>query len=128
LTGDKKITTVRPGSSPKLQNAVLEDIPGDYDPENPNKPGLRDVVCRFQTYAVAKAGPDKGKIYGGISWGFQVDVDGNVTSLPRKFIATPTDVFKQAVKRWDEQAVGPIERRNSDKQMPLGPDINFNLK
>ena len=79
----------------------------------------------FETYAIAKSGPDKGKIYGGISWGFEADSLARVTSLARSFIKTPTAEFKAAVAQWDAQANGPASGRTTSDQAPLGPVITF---
>jgi hypothetical protein len=124
IKGDRTITTIVPGSSPDPnKEAVLEDVPGDYDPTNPNKAPRVDTVFRFQTFAVARAGKDKGKIYGGISWGFKVDEFGRLTSLGREFLPKPGEILAQAVRLWDDQAKGPEDRRNSKNQLPLGPDV-----
>jgi uncharacterized protein RhaS with RHS repeats len=115
------VMPVSPGSSPKpYKTAVLKDFPGD-----PNKTPAIHKQFEFETYAIAKAGKDKGTIYGGLSWGFRVEALSKMTSLPRSFLKQPSGQFKAAIALWDKQAKGPANMRNDPNQVPLGPDITF---
>ena len=114
------------GSSVPLKPVELIDTPGDAgDPSLPLRPTRAPATFQFETYAIAKSGPDKGKVYGGISWGFSVDASARVTSLPRSMLPTPTLEFKLSVILWDLQALGPLAQRNAPDQKLLGPEINL---
>jgi hypothetical protein len=63
----------------------------------------------------------KGRDYGGLSWGFSVDGNRNVTSLPPTALDGPSDNFKGAVDKWNAQAGGPVNERNGPNQQTLGP-------
>jgi len=116
-----KVQGVSPGSSPlPHKNAVFTDYPGDS-----NDTPTTNVSFQFETYAIAKTGKDKGTIYGGISWGFDVLGLSKMISHHRRFISTPSPQFENAVKLWDKQASGPVDKRNDPAQVPLGPDIKF---
>jgi RHS repeat-associated protein len=111
--GTPNLEIVSPGKSPDpLAPAILTDIPAW------NKPNLR---AQFETFAISKSGKDPGHIYGGISWGFVVNEDLEVTSLPRMFLPTPTAEFNAAVKAWNDQAAGLKKVKSADSQEPLGP-------
>jgi RHS repeat-associated protein len=125
----EKIRQIRAGASPGRKGlpfapAVLEDAPGDPA----GRPYIRvQKETEFETYAVAKAGKDKGRIYGGIKWGFSVKFTANASkvsiTLPRYFIPRPTPWFIQSVKAWDKQAAGPLNQQTVPNQAPLGPDL-----
>jgi hypothetical protein len=122
------VVTIRPGSSPRpLTTAILDDIPGLYnlDPNDPKQKPVQDIRVEFETYAIAKSGPDKGLIYGGIAWGFDVGNLNILESLPRKYLARPSQAFRSAVFLWDLQAFGPENERTVPDQAPLGRDIRF---
>lgn len=118
------ITPVTPGCAPdNYRKAVLEDVPSDVTLGKGGR--LYSVTWEFQTYAIAKTGRDKGRVYGGISWGFTVDSLGLMTSSKRAFIDIPTLDFRDAIAAWDAQANDPnVKNRTNPNQVPLGTVIS----
>jgi hypothetical protein len=115
FTGDKTPRfLVEPGSSPKpLTPAVLRDEPMD---SNTNS------TWNFESAAVAKRGPDAGKVYGGVSWGFETDAAGKVNPHPAKLIKDMNrPEFKKSVELWNKQATGPLVDRNDPAQQKIPP-------
>jgi RHS repeat-associated protein len=114
------ITPWRPGNGKRP--AVLEDLPSGPEPNPDVTLPLSGWIIKyeFETYAVEKLANGKpGRIYGGISWGFTVDSQGKVASLPRKFISTPSADFFEAIAAWNKQAAGPPAQRTMPGQRPL---------
>jgi RHS repeat-associated protein len=112
------ITPVVPGKSSRTGTtpAVLQDVPGDE--AKLGAPRVK-LTFEFETYAVAKAGKEKGKVYGGVYWGFHVDGLARMTSLKRRFLDPPTPEFRRSVMLWNAQANGPKAQRTVPDQEPL---------
>jgi hypothetical protein len=102
---------ITPGDSTKdpVVPAELRDTP-NWD--------ARSVTFEFQTFAIAKDG-NGGKVLSGLSWGFTVDNKLKVTNTAPAIVTDYQD-FKDAVKKWNEQAGGPKNARNADGQIPFG--------
>ena len=96
------------------KRAVLNDTPRRRKPDVNEK-------WEYQTYAIAMEGPNKGKIFAGLYWRFEVDNDGKVTSLPLANINSASQDFQDAVNAWNLQAKGATNRRNGTNQEQLGP-------
>src|SRR5262249_29707811 len=112
------IAEVIPGSSPPTKPAILVDTPGDPS-------GQRgDLNWEFETYAVAKEGKDKGKVYGGVAWGIHADHNRELSTLPPRFISQPSTALIESVKAWNQQASrkDPALKNHSD-QAPLALPI-----
>ncbi len=107
------VAIVEPGSSPKpLKSATTRDWPGW------NQPNLK---WSFETAAVAKAGKDANKIYGAVTWGFDVDKDNRLTAHKVGFSGAASASFTEAVGKWNDQAAGPEADRVAKDQTKLGP-------
>lgn len=85
----------RPGGD----DAYMHDKPGLLDPS----PGYGGYRFDFETCAVCAEGPDSGKCYGCITWGFTVNNDGSVTPSSETSSNGPSEKFKQAADRWNNQ-------------------------
>ena len=102
-----------PGSAPNpLKDATL------YDKPSWNHPNTK---WEFETAAVAKAGTDKDKVYGALTWGFDVDKDNKVTSHQAKHTDKQSGSFDKAVTAWNDQAKGPENKRNHKDQLEIAP-------
>jgi hypothetical protein len=79
-------------------------------------PGLKNGGMRFETTAVALAGPQEGKYYGSVTWGYDVDNDGLVTpvDLQRGSIGEPSKDFAAAAKKWNESKTRGKVRAKED--------------
>jgi hypothetical protein len=99
------------GKTTPLVPAVLKDTAGW------NQPGL---TWEYQTFAIAKNGQG-GQVLSGLSWGFTVDGKLVVTSTPPKLVTNFQD-FKDAVKKWNDQAGGKV--KNHKDQVLFG-DFTF---
>ena len=75
--------------------AYLYDAPSFPD-------GDRDF--HFESAAVAKSGPDEGKVYATVTWGFKVDADLKVTAKDTKIFNKETVTLDKAVEMWNKQA------------------------
>jgi hypothetical protein len=105
--------TVTPGRGPSpLVNAVMHDTP---------QWNILETRWDFETCAIAKEGPDGGRIYGCIMWGFTVDAANQLTAHPVRHSRRPSADFGDAVAAWNTQASGPVGNRNDPSQQPLGP-------
>src|SRR5262249_42283180 len=88
-------------------NAIQPHYPGTDLPavliDNPH-PGEALREQQFITVAVARSGPNIGKILGAISWGLRTDGDGNwnpkLLIQPNLVNPPPADFFS-AVKVWN---------------------------
>src|SRR5262249_24497017 len=88
---------VKPGSCPaNYQPPIMKDAPG-------HPQGVANAKFEFETYAIARSGKDEGTIYGGISWGFEIDKDRKITPGEPAFLKGPTSEFNLAVGLWDSQ-------------------------
>jgi hypothetical protein len=106
---------VTPGRSPQnYQPAVLLDRPKA-------KVG-RKLRFEFVTAVIADEGPDKGKIYGAVNWGFWLDTDGTAHPYGLELLNEVPDRWIDAVKEWNAQATDLLRwERNDKNQRPLGP-------
>ena len=69
------------------------------------------VVCRS-----SDKGTSTKKVYGSLTWGFDVDGRGKVTShKPRVARQYPTDNYARAMFLWNMQAFGPMPQRNTTR-------------
>jgi hypothetical protein len=104
--------TVTPGKSPKpVVAAEMTDKP------QWNVPNL---TFDFETCAVCKNGTDRSKVYGCLTWGFDVDSANKLKSHSQNETAAPSAEFSEAIKQWNAQAAGPAGKRNDPNQQPLG--------
>ncbi len=88
--------------------ATMSDTPGAR---------LANTTWEFETGAVCVTGPDAGKVYATITWGFTVDKDWQITALANKTFNKPTTEFSGAVAGWNAQAAGPAADRNAPGQL-----------
>jgi hypothetical protein len=118
------------GIEPNMQAAGATVTLGSAGPPNPpvnatmtDKPSWNEpnVCIEFETAAVAREGPDAGKIYMVITWGFTVDASNQLTALPHAEADRESAAFQRAVAAWNAQAKGPILKRNHPGQAELGP-------
>ena len=80
--------------------------------------GNRDF--HFESAAVARKGPDVGKVYAIVTWGFTVDAALQVTPKPTRIFNKETVGFGAAVERWNEQAhLKTVADRNAPAQVDL---------
>jgi RHS repeat-associated protein len=91
--------TVQTGSSPDpYREAQFKDTPQGGDI-------LFQTNWMFETFAVAKAGKDKGKVYGGLEWGFDVNQEGVLQSHNVYYLRGPTPEFNEAVAAYNVQTI-----------------------
>lgn len=103
------------GSSPDpYKEAVLKDTPLFFK---------TNVVFDFETVAACKEGMDKGRVYGSLTWGFDVDKDGKLTSHNPSARDNISGSFRSAMFMWNMQALGPSEQKNHPDQELL--EINY---
>jgi hypothetical protein len=90
-----------------------------YMTDTPSFPdGNRDF--HFEAAAVARKGPDVGKVYAVVTWGFTVDAALHVTAKPTRIFNRETVGFDRAVELWNEQARLPnAADRNAPGQVEL---------
>ncbi len=100
-----------PGS---LVDAVLFDAPG-FSRVNWRR--------EFEACAICKKGKDALNVYGCLTWGYEADKDGKLTSLKVGVTDGPSKAFTAAVDAWNDQAKGPADKRNHPDQVQLGPFI-----
>jgi hypothetical protein len=74
----------------------------------------------LETAAIARKGPDAGKIYGALNWGILVDKEGRVINYKPLFHDSPAPWWIEAVKGWNVQATSG-KTKNADGQVELGP-------
>jgi hypothetical protein len=80
--------------------------------------GDRDF--HFGSAVVARRGPDAGKVYAVVTWGFTVDAALHVTPKPTRIFNKETVGFGDAVTRWNEQAhLTNVADRNAPGQVDL---------
>ena len=79
--------------------------------------GNRDY--EFEASVVCRKGPDEGKVYAVVVWGFTVDANLEVTAKPYRIFNKPSPDFIQAVAAWNAQAAGPVSSRSALDQSPL---------
>jgi hypothetical protein len=92
-------------------HAYMTDTPSFGD-------GDRDF--HFESAAVARKGPDVGKVYAIVTWGFTVDAALHVTAKPTRVFNKETVGFGDAVTRWNEQAhLTTVADRNAPAQVDL---------
>lgn len=70
--------------------------------DRPDK--VSDTDNTFEACVLAKAGPDTGRIYGSLTWGFTVDSNMAVTPKPVQIQLKTSSEFQAAVQNWNEQA------------------------
>jgi RHS repeat-associated protein len=75
----------------------------------------------FETVVIGKKGKDANKIFAALTWGFEADGNGRLTSLPVAHHDSASKDFLDAVAAWNAQAAGAVENRNSANQEKLGP-------
>jgi hypothetical protein len=95
--------------------AVLNDTP---------RSETFNLRYEFETYAICKSGKDKGKVYAGLSWGFEADGNGKVTSLETKNINSPSQAFLDSIGTVQSESQ-PIDRSKCaafDKTLQLAAD------
>ncbi|GAA3107710.1 hypothetical protein GCM10010464_83290 [Pseudonocardia yunnanensis] len=79
--------------------------------------GNRDY--EFEASVVCRKGPDEGKVYAVVVWGFTVDANLKVTVKQFQVFNKPSPDFTQAVAAWNAQAAGPVSARSAPYQSPL---------
>jgi len=108
---------------PVLGHSLLGKSPGDALHEDSPAWNAINVQWEFEAVAICKKGKDANKIYGSISWGFNVDSNGRLTSLPPTAHDTATNYFMPAVDAWNKQADdfkrGFSEGNGGKDQVPL---------
>jgi hypothetical protein len=105
---------VTPGSSPApYVVASMRDTPSERKAllEKPPRP-IRNENWAYENYTIAKAGKQKGLVYGGLQWGFRIDAAGHLNSFPIRLLNAPTKVFNAAVDKSNtlpgNQKLGPF--------------------
>jgi hypothetical protein len=78
-----------------------------------------NTTWSFETAVVCKSGPDAGKVYATMTWGFTVDDDNKLTEMDIVALNKPSPGFTAAVDMWNQQAAGPEAKRNAPGQKPL---------
>jgi hypothetical protein len=118
---------VPPGETQPVPIVAPGKCPVDYKPATTNDaPGWNQPNLKFwlETAAAAKAGKDAGKIYGSLSWGFDVDSKNKLKSHTPTFNTKVGSSFNEAVDAWNKQAAGPQADRQTPDQEKLGPFKN----
>ncbi len=106
---------ITPGSSPTpYGEATLRDTPGANAP---------NVKWQFETVATCKKGRDadhpphmEANVYGALTWGFDVDGAGKLTSHSPIATNLESYSFMDAVDAWNKQAMGPDALKNDPDQ------------
>jgi hypothetical protein len=75
----------------------------------------------FETVVVGRKGKDANKVFAALTWGFQADKDGKLTSLPFAHHDSASKDFMLAVAAWNAQAEGALKDRNGTNQETFGP-------
>jgi hypothetical protein len=59
---------------------------------------------RFETYGLAVEGPQRGTYYGGVSWGWAMDMSGRLEVTPLALVSpdTPSAIFARAAEIWNQ--------------------------
>jgi hypothetical protein len=86
-----------------------------------DRPGSTTGNCEwfFETSVVCRRGRDAGKVYAVLTWGFKVDANLKITPMAPQIYNKPSPEFEAAVKIWNDQATGPLEKRNAPHQRTL---------
>jgi hypothetical protein len=114
LENDGYYTKTQVGSAPTpYKQAMTADAP---------EGNIFDIDSRFyfETFAVATAGPQRGKVYGGLSWGFDADDNGKLTSHPVSLIGGPTPELYASIAAYNKQCTLPADEQTAPPQVPLG--------
>jgi hypothetical protein len=78
-----------------------------------------DETFEAEAAAVARSGPDAGKVYGVVKWGFKADSSKQLTELPVTYHQSASADFLEACKLWNSQAAGDEHLRNATDQAAL---------
>jgi Domain of unknown function (DUF4157) len=105
------VPITEPGRCPPPKAAIMRDTPEGV---------ALNIVESFEAAAVAKSGADAGKIYGAVTWGFDADGSGHLTAHPPALKGGGvSSSFKDAVKKWNDQAAGKASMKEHPDQEPL---------
>jgi hypothetical protein len=78
-----------------------------------------NTTWQFETMVVCRSGPDAGKVYAVVTWGFTVDADLKLTEQAQTVTNKQSGEATTAVGTWNDQAAGSAVGRNTPGQMPL---------
>jgi hypothetical protein len=116
------VRDVTTGKCPEgYRSAVMTD-----SPDLGNEYGK--VRFEFVTAVIAKAGPDKRKIYGAVNWNFWRDANGDAHPYGVELLNQVPQRWIDSVINWNSQATDLFRwERNSKSQEPLGPFDDVDL-
>ncbi len=87
---------------------------------------MRDVPKRstpnhefdFETAAICRTGPDAGKVYATVTWGFTIDAQMKVTPKDIVYFNQESPSFDLAIAFWNAEAAGPSSVSTNQQQLP----------
>jgi hypothetical protein len=78
-----------------------------------------NTTWQFETMVACRTGPDIGKVYVVVTWGFSVDADLKLTEQPPTVTNKQSTEATTAVRKWNDQAAGSVSDRNTPGQISL---------
>jgi len=89
----------------KIGDATLSPVIPAWMRDTAASTGAKGQHWHYETFVIAKKGPQQGTIYGEIQWGLTIDNNGRVTNDPLTFTDGGRDAFptelENAINKWN---------------------------